>query len=68
MELEPKKIKAKVESKINEYLRVLRIAEQPDREEFEMSAKITGAGIVLIGLIGFAFYLAQNLIPIYLLG
>lgn len=68
MELKPKLIKSKVESKLNEYKRVLKIAEQPDREEFEMSAKITGAGIILIGVIGFIFYLAQNMIPQYLLG
>lgn len=68
MELKPKLIKSKVESKLNEYKRVLKIAEQPDRDEFEMSAKITGAGILLIGAIGFIFYLLQNMIPQYLLG
>ncbi|WEL19146.1 protein translocase SEC61 complex subunit gamma [Candidatus Nanohalococcus occultus] len=68
MELKPKKIKSRVESKLNEYKRVLKIAERPDRDEFEMSAKITGAGIILIGAIGFVFYLLQNLIPQYLLG
>ena len=66
MEFEPKKIKARIESKINEYRRVLRIANKPDREEFSMSAKITGAGILLIGAIGFVFYLLQNLLPGYL--
>lgn len=66
MEFEPKKIKARIESKINEYRRVLRISNKPDREEFSMSAKITGAGILLIGAIGFVFYLLQNLLPQYL--
>lgn len=52
--------------KLNEYKRVLKISTKPDREEFEMSAKITGAGIVIVGIIGFIFYLAANLIPTYL--
>ncbi|MFB6245208.1 MAG: protein translocase SEC61 complex subunit gamma [Candidatus Nanohaloarchaea archaeon] len=67
-ELSPKRLRNELQSKLNEYKRVLMIAEQPDWEEFNMSAKITGAGIVIIGLIGFAFYLMQNLIPRYLLG
>jgi len=52
--------------KLREYIRVLKIAEKPNREEYEMSAKITGAGIIIIGLIGFAFYLSANLLPIIL--
>jgi protein transport protein SEC61 subunit gamma-like protein len=63
MEFEPKKWRSKVESKLNEYKRVLKISQKPDWEEFSMSAKITGAGMVLIGAMGFAFYLAQNLLP-----
>jgi len=68
MDLEPRKIKSRIDSKLNEYVRVLRIAEKPDWEEFSMSAKVTGAGIIIIGIIGFVFYLAQNVIPLYLLG
>jgi protein transport protein SEC61 subunit gamma-like protein len=49
--------------KYKESRRVLKITEKPDREEFEMSAKVTGAGMLIIGLMGFLFYLASNLIP-----
>lgn len=63
MELRPKKIRADIQKKLNEYIRVLKISSKPDREEFEMSAKITGAGMLLIGVIGFIFYLLQNLLP-----
>lgn len=73
MELDKENLKTKVskarnavKSRLREYHRVLKIAEQPDREEFETSAKITGLGILLIGLIGFLFYLAANLIPNYI--
>lgn len=58
--------KNNTKDKLKEYKRVLQIAEKPDREEFEMSAKITGIGILIIGTIGFLFYLASNLIPFYL--
>lgn len=66
MELNPRKLKIKARNKMNEYLRVLKIARKPDREEFEMGAKVTGAGILLIGAIGFVFYLLANLLPQYL--
>lgn len=52
--------------KLNEYKRVLKIAEKPGREEFLMSAKVTAAGTVLIGTIGFTFYIVANLLPQYI--
>ena len=63
MDFEPKKWKNEALEKLREYRRVLKIAEKPDREEFEMSAKVTGAGILIVGLIGFIFYMASNLLP-----
>lgn len=33
--------------------RVLRVAKRPDRDEFINVAKITGLGIIVIGVIGF---------------
>lgn len=66
MELQPRKLLNRAKKKINEYKRVLKIATKPDREEFEMSAKVTGIGIIIIGVIGFLFYLAANLVPTYL--
>jgi protein transport protein SEC61 subunit gamma-like protein len=47
-----------VKSKFREYMRVLRIAKKPDREEFTMSTKICVLGIVVIGFIGFAIFMA----------
>ena len=49
--------------KFKETKRVLMITEKPDREEFSMSAKVTGAGMVIIGIVGFIFYLASTLLP-----
>jgi protein transport protein SEC61 subunit gamma-like protein len=61
--LSPTDLKNQLMDKLREYRRVLKISEKPDREEFEMSAKVTGAGIIIIGLIGFIFYLISNLGP-----
>ena len=63
VDIDPKHWKNELKAKLNEYKRVLKIASKPDREEFEMSAKITGAGMIIIGIIGFAFYLLANLAP-----
>jgi protein transport protein SEC61 subunit gamma-like protein len=37
---------------IRECIRVLTVASRPRRKEFEKIVKITGLGIILIGLIG----------------
>lgn len=42
--------------------RVLLVASKPDKEEFEQSVKITGLGMLLIGLIGFVIFLIVMLI------
>lgn len=38
------------------YGRVLKMAVKPDNEEFAKVIQITGMGIILIGLLGFAVY------------
>lgn len=68
MDLDLKHWKNELKAKLNEYQRVLKISSKPDREEFEMSAKVTGAGMLIIGLIGFAFYLLANLAPQFFSG
>lgn len=45
--------------------RVLQVAKKPDREEYFNVAKITGLGIVIIGVIGFVIILVGNLITGY---
>lgn len=42
--------------------RVLRVAKRPDREEFLTVAKITGLGIIVIGVIGFVISLTAQLL------
>ena len=42
-----------VKSFINSSIRLLRLAKKPEKQEFFFVAKITGLGILLIGLIGY---------------
>ena len=42
--------------------RVLLIANKPDKDEFKQSAKITGLGFLIIGIIGFVIFLAVQLL------
>ncbi len=51
----------RIKSELKQYHRVLKITKKPDRDEFTMSAKVTGLGILLIGSIGFLIYLIGTL-------
>ena len=46
-----------IKSKIKEYMRVLKISRKPTKEEFMLSSKISGIGIIIIGVIGFLIFL-----------
>lgn len=49
-----------IKSKIQKYIRVLKITKKPSKEEFLAALKITGIGVLLIGLIGFIIYLIMK--------
>jgi protein transport protein SEC61 subunit gamma and related proteins len=51
-----------IRESINKIIRVLMVASKPDKEEYIMGVKITGAGIVIIGLVGFVIFLAAMFI------
>ena len=42
--------------------RVLLVANKPDKAEFKQSAKITGLGFLVIGIIGFVIFIIVQLI------
>jgi len=44
------------------YVRVLKLASTPDWEEFSQVSLVAGAGILLIGLVGFLVYLTMTLL------
>ncbi len=49
--------------RLGEYLRVLKLTRKPTRDEFTVIAKVAGAGILLIGFIGFIIYLLITVMP-----
>ncbi|HET7324468.1 MAG TPA: protein translocase SEC61 complex subunit gamma [Halococcus sp.] len=48
---------------LSSYIRVLKLASTPSWEEFSQIALIAGAGIVLIGIIGFLILSIMTVIP-----
>ncbi|NYT02168.1 MAG: protein translocase SEC61 complex subunit gamma [Methanosarcinales archaeon] len=48
---------------VNEYLRVLKLARKPTREEFSMIGKVSIAGIAIIGIMGFVIYVLLTELP-----
>ena len=40
--------------------RVLNVTRKPTRDEFFTIVKVTGAGILIIGLVGFAIYMVME--------
>ena len=58
MDISKPEIKVDVHEELfRKYLRVLKLARTPTREEFSKIATVAAAGILLIGLIGFIIYL-----------
>ena len=54
--------KSKLKGFLTESWRVLRITKKPDAAEFKTVVKISGAGMLIIGLIGFVIQLVKELI------
>ncbi|ACV49042.1 MULTISPECIES: protein translocase SEC61 complex subunit gamma [Halomicrobium] len=48
---------------LTSYVRVLKLASTPSWEEFSRVALIAGAGIVLVGLIGFVIFVLMSVVP-----
>ena len=47
------KLMAKIKAYVNECIRVLRVTKKPNAVEFKAIVKISGLGMIVIGLIGF---------------
>lgn len=54
---------ASVPLKLSEYIRILKLTRKPSREEFSVIAKVAGAGILLVGFIGFIIYILITVVP-----
>jgi len=48
---------------LNSYIRVLKLASTPSTQEFLQVSKIAGAGILLVGFLGFLIYAVMSLLP-----
>jgi len=48
---------------LSSYARVLKLASTPSWREFSQVAKIAGAGILLVGLVGFLIYVFMYVMP-----
>ncbi len=48
---------------LNSYIRVLKLASTPSRGEFLQVSKIAGAGILLVGFIGFLIFAVMSIVP-----
>ncbi len=48
---------------LNSYIRVLKLASTPSTDEFLQVSQIAGAGIILIGFIGFLIFAVMSLLP-----
>lgn len=48
---------------LNSYLRVLKMASTPSTSDFLDVAKIAGAGVLLVGAIGFLIFVIMNFLP-----
>ena len=53
--------KYKIKSFIGECIRVLKVTKKPDAFEFKTIVKVSGLGILIIGLIGFVVQMAKLL-------
>lgn len=52
----------KLKEFISESKRVLKITKKPNREEFKVIVKVSGIGIMIIGLIGFIIFVLGDLL------
>ncbi|WP_135603817.1 protein translocase SEC61 complex subunit gamma [Methanococcoides sp. NM1] len=60
---EAPKINRNVGQVLKSYLRVLKLSKKPSREEFHMISKVAGAGILVIGFVGFIIYILLTELP-----
>lgn len=55
-------LKGKLRNFIRECVRVVKITKKPTKEEFKTISKVSGLGILIIGLLGFIVHLIDVLI------
>ncbi len=56
--------KQRIKEYLGECYRVLQVTKKPDKTEFKTVVKVSGLGILAIGLIGFLLHLIYQLIAV----
>jgi protein transport protein SEC61 subunit gamma-like protein len=59
---EKRTIFSKLKNFVRESVRVLKITKKPTKEEFKTISKVSGLGILIIGLLGFIVHLIDVLL------
>jgi len=54
-------MKINIKETLTKYKRVLLVARKPDMEELKETARICGIGFIIMGVIGFLFYVISVL-------
>jgi protein translocase SEC61 complex gamma subunit len=54
-------MKINIKETLTKYKRVLLVARKPDADELEETARICGIGFIIMGIIGFLFYVISVL-------
>lgn len=63
METEEKKtLMQKMKRFISECVRVLHVTKKPTKDEFKIIVKVSGLGMIIIGLIGFILQMIRQLL------
>ncbi len=57
----PKELPGITKKKLKEYKRVLSITKKPSGDEFKSISKVTGIGMVVIGVVGFLVFMVAQL-------
>jgi protein transport protein SEC61 subunit gamma-like protein len=52
-----------IPKELSSYIRVLKLASTPSTEEFSQVSLVAGAGIVLVGLLGFVIFVLMSFLP-----
>tara|TARA_Y100000034_G_C6907745_1_gene421796 strand:- start:1876 stop:2112 length:237 start_codon:yes stop_codon:yes gene_type:complete len=58
----PKEWPALIAKKLKEYHRVMGVTRKPSMTEFQAVAKVTGLGMLVIGLIGFSIFMVVQVL------
>ncbi len=58
------KVQEYLRETLNDWKRVLKLSKKPKKSEFTMIAKITGIGIIIIGVVGFIIRLIVQIITL----